>query len=89
MNCASCDCHLESEDGDVIKECHDNIFCETCYLEKLCCVCGYVIPHNIDPNYFYCEKCTRSVSLWCDCVMESTIQDQHHGVICKECYSCE
>ncbi len=60
---------------------YDNLYCEVCWSEKVCNVCG-IISSNID--YTYCEKCQKHLSDKCSCSVIRT--PQYHGSICRECF---
>ena len=80
--CKHCKHMIYSEDEKVYNI-NGITYCETCWIEHVCHICSH---EQQDPDYYYCEKCNRSVSLECGCIEKSTFQAQYHGCICNDCY---
>jgi hypothetical protein len=79
-SCKSCQSQIWKEDEEYFKF-QDNIFCETCWLENVCHICGDI---SETTDYMYCEDCNKHLSPQCQCAVILT--PQYHGVTCRLCF---
>ena len=78
-NCSGCNWEFFPEHDDIFKF-NDKSYCETCWTENVCHICGYYDKHS---DYYYCEKCMKHISTDCGCGV--IYECQYHGVTCRKC----
>ena len=81
INCNVCQYKIWIEEDEKIIHFQDNKFCEGCWKENVCHICGST---HSDPEYLYCELCDKSIGINCICIVISS--PQYHGVICRICF---
>lgn len=83
--CGSCLIYFsESDDDEEDKTNRENAeeqgICETCWLERVCHICGFV---GKFADYYFCEICKKHTVGECSCIAGA----QYHGVTCLRCFT--